>query len=240
MTQTLLKRRRQLIRGLIRLLAFRVVARARLEGVGHLSRRGPLILIVNHSNAFDPILVMGALTERFAIPLSKSENLRHPLYGWLLRLYAPIPLHRDAIDRPALAAALHLLQGGGALIVAPEGTRSPALRRGRTGLAYLALKSGAPILPVGISGMQHWPRIFRGRRARVTVRFGASFRVRPSAISQTGPPRRALLRQITDESMYQLARLVEPELRGEYANLAQATTETLELTTTKGAPCAAS
>ena len=240
MTRSPIAHRRGLIRGLIRLLAFRVVARARFEGIGNVPRRGPLILIVNHSNAFDPILVMGALTERFAIPLSKRENLRHPLYGWLLRLYAPIPLRRDTVDRQALAAALRLLQGGGALIMAPEGTRSPALRRGRTGLAYLALKSGASILPVGISGMQHWPGIFRGRRARVMIRFGAPFRVSTSAMCRPGLSRRALLRQITDESMYQLARLLEPALRGEYAKLAQATTDTLELATTKETPCAVS
>lgn len=234
----LLRQRRGLIRGLIRWLAFRVVTRVCIVGLQNLPRQGHIILIVNHSNAFDPILVMGALTERFAIPLSKRENLNHLLYGWLLRLYSPIPLRRDAVDRRALAQSLQLLQGGGALILAPEGTRSPAMRRGRMGLAYLALKSGAPILPVGISGMQRWRGFFHGRRARVTIRFGDPFRVRDEICCAAGAAQRAFLRQITDESMYQLARLVEPALRGEYANLAQSTTDTLEWTKSKGAPCA--
>lgn len=233
-----LNQRRGWIRGLIRLLAFRVVTRTTIEGLHHVPNQGPVILIVNHSNAFDPMLVMGALSERFAIPLSKQENLKHPLYGWLLRIYSPIPLRRGSVDRGALQQSLRLLQDGGVLIIAPEGTRSPSMRRGRSGLAYLALKSGAPILPVGISGMQDWPDFFRGRRARVTIRFGTPFRIKEPISRGIGVKRRAFLRQITDESMYQLARLVEPALRGVYADLAQATTETLQWLNSKGEPCA--
>ena len=233
-----LQQRRGWIRGLIRLLAFRVVTRTTIEGLHRVPNHGPVILIVNHSNAFDPMLVMGALTERFAIPLSKQENLKHPLYGWLLRLYSPIPLRRESVDRRAFTHSLRLLQDGGVLIVAPEGTRSPSLQRGKSGLAYMALKSGAPILPVGISGMQDWPGFFRGRRARVTIRFGAPFRIHEPNSGEIGVKRRAFLRQITDESMYQLARLVEPALRGVYADLAQATTETLQWLNSKEEPCA--
>ena len=233
-----LQQRRGWIRGLIRFLAFRVVTRPTIEGLRQVPNQGPVILIVNHSNAFDPMLLMGALTERFAIPLSKLENMKHPLYGWLLRLYAPIPLRREGVDRRALKHSLRVLQDGGALIIAPEGTRSPSMRRGKTGLAYLALQSGAPILPVGISGMEDWPKFFRGQRAPVTIRFGAPFRINGPISREIGEKRRAFLRQITDESMYQLARLVEPALRGVYADLAQATTETLQWMNSKGEPCA--
>ena len=241
MTSFALNQRRRFIRGLIRLLAFRLVAQVRFEGLGEIPRRGSLLLIVNHTNAFDPILVMGALAERLVVPLSKYENLRHPLYGWFLRLYAPIPLRRGRVDRVALSASLAVLRAGGALVLAPEGTRSPALRRGLPGLAYLALASGASVLPVGISGMQNWQGIFRGRRARVTMRFGRVFRCRlPAEAKPTGQRRQAFLRQFTDESMHQLARLLSPELRGIYADCARAKTKTLEFLTQKGGSCAAS
>ena len=226
------------MRGLIRLLAFRVVTRTTIEGLHQVPNQGPVILIVNHSNAFDPMLLMGALTERFAVPLSKLENMKHPLYGWLLRLYSPIPLRREWVDRRALKHSLRVLQDGGALIIAPEGTRSPSMQRGKTGLAYLAMQSGAPILPVGISGMQDWPKFFRGQRAQVTIRFGTPFRINEPISRDVGEKRRVFLRRITDESMYQLARLVDPALRGVYADLAQATTETLQWMNSKGEPCA--
>jgi 1-acyl-sn-glycerol-3-phosphate acyltransferase len=129
------------------------------------------------------------------------------------------------VDRQALASALAVLAQDRALLVAPEGTRRPAMSEAKDGVTFLALRAGAPILPIGLDGTDRFPGDWkRLRRPRVTVRFGPPFRLR----SGGGRTDRDTMHQMTREIMYQIAALIPPERRGFYANLDRATTETLE------------
>ena len=164
----------------------RVVLSLRVTGREHVPRRGPVILAGNHAGFLDGPLVY-LLSPRPTVLLAKAELFVGPLaraLGWL----GQVPVHRGRPDRAALKAGLGELERGGALGVFPEGTRgSGQLDEVAHGLAYLALRSGAPVVPVAVLGTAAaWPRGARAPRWRapVTLAFGA-----PVTITTPGDPR---------------------------------------------------
>jgi 1-acyl-sn-glycerol-3-phosphate acyltransferase len=123
--------------------------------------------------------------------------------------------------------ALGVLRAGEIILVAPESTRSPQLQLGKEGVAYLASRSGAPIVPVAITGTQGFPALRytrRWRKAGVRIRFGAPFCYKPLYDKAD----RDYLRKMTDEAMYVLSGMLPESQRGVYADLSQATQETIE------------
>ncbi len=152
-------------------LCFRIEAR----GAEHLPWTGPLLVVTNHSSLLDPPLV-GAVTPRPLHYMAKAELFRIPLFGRLIRAVNARPVRRGGSDPAALREALRILEAGGALLVFPEATRGPegVLREARPGAGMLAVLSGAPVVPVYISGTgRAWPRgrMFP-RPAKVRVHFG--------------------------------------------------------------------
>jgi 1-acyl-sn-glycerol-3-phosphate acyltransferase len=134
---------------------------------------------------------------------------------------------RDEFDRQAIQSVMEVLRAGEIVLVAPEGTRGQALKQGKEGIAYLASRSQAPIIPVAIEGTQNFPS-FRGsgawRGPGIRVTFGKPFRYLPSYKQAN----REQLRQMTDEAMYILASYLPENRRGFYADLSNATRETIE------------
>ena len=221
-----LERRRWVLRWMIDKIAFRFLMRfSGAEGVENVPAAGNAILMINHIAFVDPIVAMASLP-RNIVPMAKVEAFKYPVWGIFPRIWQVIPVHRDEVDRAAIRKALAVLEAGEIILVAPEGTRNPALQPGREGVAYLGVKSGAPIVPTAILGSEGFPTLspsrMRGPAAR--ARFGKPFRF----VSRGRTPDRVLLRKMTDEALYQLAALLPPERRGEYADLSKATTETLE------------
>ncbi len=153
----------------------RLLLRYRAVGGEHVPRSGPVLLAANHLSLLDPPLV-GVGTPRTLHFLAKAELFRIPGFGWLIRRLNAHPVEREGADAHALRRALALLRAGQALLVFPEGTRRPegALGPARPGAGLLAVRSGAPVVPVYIRGTGRvlprgaiWPR-----RAPVTVTFG--------------------------------------------------------------------
>jgi 1-acyl-sn-glycerol-3-phosphate acyltransferase len=173
----------------------------------------------------DPVVVLGNVP-RNVVPLAKAEVYRYPVLGIFPRIWGIIPVHREALDRRALERALAVLRAGEMVLVAPEGTRHDSLRDAREGLAYLAWKTGAPIVPVAIEGTEGFPRpwFLWGDREGATIKIGPAFRFKPVI----GRPPRELLRRMTDEAMYVLAAMLPERRRGEYTDLSKATTDTIE------------
>jgi 1-acyl-sn-glycerol-3-phosphate acyltransferase len=158
--------------------------------------------------------------------MAKVEVFRYPIWGIFPWIWQVIPVRRTEIDRRALRLALGVLKAGEVILVAPEGTRGPALQRGKVGVAYLGSRSGAPIVPVAVSGTPGFPSIkpARWRQPGAVVRLG-----RPFGFKTTDErPRREMLRKMTDEALYILAAMLPEERRGAYRDLTQATTETIE------------
>jgi 1-acyl-sn-glycerol-3-phosphate acyltransferase len=222
-----LEGRRRFLRFLLRWIGFTLLVKLdHAEGLENIPAQGPAILMINHIAFVDPFVVLH-VAPRNIVPLAKIEVYNYPIVGIFPKLWEVIPVRREEVDRRAIQQTLEVLRAGEIVLVAPEGTRGPALKQGKEGVAYLASRSGAPIVPVAITGSVGFPAVrfsapWRGPGA--LVRFGRPFRYRPE-YRQAG---REHLRQMTDEALYVLAAMLPPERRGVYADLSQATHETIE------------
>ncbi len=218
---------RRFLRFLLKHIGFRFLVKVEgVEGLEHFPPQGAAILMINHIAFVDPIVVLG-LMPRDIIPMAKVEAFHYPVVGILPKLWGAIPVRRQEADRAAIRAALRVLQAGEVLLLAPEGTRNPTLGRGKLGVAYLATRTGAPVIPVAVTGTKGFPTIrpARWRQPGARVRLGRPFRFRWQG---SGRPDHTLLRKMTDEAMYVLAAMLPADLRGVYADLSQATQDTLE------------
>lgn len=216
---------RRVVKPIIRFLIW-LLLRMEVKGLEHIPSEGAVILAISHTNFLDPVLMM-AVCLRPLEAVSKLENLRLFFFGPLIWLYGVISIRRGEVDREALSAAIELLRRGEVLLIAPEGTRSGVgrLQKGRGGLAYIAARAGALIVPVGIIGVEgFWRNLVRLRRTPVQMALGQPFRF---ATRGRQLDRRALA-QMTDEAMYQLAATLPLERRGRYADLEAATEGWLE------------
>ncbi|HSB65202.1 MAG TPA: lysophospholipid acyltransferase family protein [Anaerolineales bacterium] len=219
--------RRRVLRFLIRNIGFRMLAKVdRVEGVENVPAQGPAIMMINHINFIDPFAVINALP-RNIVPMAKVEVYNYPIVGIFPRIYGVIPVQREEFDRRAIQGAMEVLRAGEIILVAPEAHRGPQLREGKEGVAYLATRANAPIVPVAIDGTIGFPTLFflpRWREPGAMIKFGKPFRFKTFG-QRAG---RDMLRQMTDEAMYILAGMLPEYRRGVYADLSQATQETIE------------
>lgn len=179
--------------------------------------RGPLILVSNHINFLEIPVLHSRLRPRHVVGLAKAESWNNPLLGWLFSRWGAIPVRRGEADIAALRASIDVLRQGGILVVGPEGTRSRdgRLGRGHPGVVTLAVKSGAPVLPMAFYGGERFGhQVRRLRRTPFHVVVGQPFRVEPKAPRLTHEVRQ----NVADEIMYQLASLLPPAYRGVYAD----------------------
>jgi 1-acyl-sn-glycerol-3-phosphate acyltransferase len=143
-----------------------------------------------------------------------------------MNLYGVYAIRRGEVDRVALQNTIDLLKSGNAVLMAPEGHRQPALNEAKDGVTYVALKSDAMIVPIGIDGTREMlTNLKHLRRTPATVRFGKPFRFRANGRVRIPRPEMA---RMTHEAMYQLAALLPEYRRGYYSDLSKATTETIE------------
>lgn len=213
---------------LLRTLAFNVLARVEVTGLENIPPTGPALLINNHIHAIDPVVIVGAVRTRFVVPMSKVENFSLPIFGALMRRWGAYPVRRGQYDRQAVQNTIDLLRCGHVVLIAPEGTRQPALARAKDGYAYASARTGAVVIPAAIDGTREFTsNLRRLRKTVIRLQFGRPFYFNPSCFKQTGGISRDDLTQMTDEGMYQLARLLPENRRGHYADLSKATTDTL-------------
>jgi 1-acyl-sn-glycerol-3-phosphate acyltransferase len=206
------------IKGLIRILC-----RVDDAQLARVPERGPLILVANHVNFLEVPLLYTHVQPRPVTGLVKAETLNNPFLGPLLfKLWKGIPIQRGQVDMTALSQALQALEAGQILTVAPEGTRSGhgRLQQGHPGTAFLALRSGAPVLPMATHGGERfWHNLHRLQRTDFYIVVGQPFHLdtRGSKVTQH------VRQQMTNEIMYQIAALLPPAYRGVYSDLSAAT-----------------
>lgn len=213
--------RRRPIRFILKKLsipAFGLLTRIEINGVENLPATGPLILVGNHFSFIDPVTFV-----RFApwpIEFVGGAVTPHaPLWTRIIPfLWGYHKLYRGTGSREALRAAEDILKKGGILAIFPEaGNWATVLRPARPGTAFLAARTGAPIIPVGLDGCTEvFPSLFRGRRAKLTVNIGKPFG--PFTAEGSGRERRAQLDEIGHEIMRHIAPLIPPEKRGHYSD----------------------
>ncbi len=157
-------------------IAFGTYFRWRVYGADRVPRTGPAILAANHASLLDPPLV-GAALKREICYLARESLFHNPLFGAMLRSWNVVPVDRDGGGAAGLRAIMDRLQQGSAVILFPEGTRSMdgALQPARQGIALLAIKSEAPVIPIRVFGtFEAYGRNMRLPRPRpVTLKFGA-------------------------------------------------------------------
>ena len=174
---------------------------------------GPTIIVVNHLHLFDPGAVMPAVPRRI-VTLAADKYIRHLMIGTLLRLAGSIFVRRGEVDREALRRCLDVLNKGGVLAVAPEGTRSrtATLQRAKPGVAYLASRTNAILVPVvfwGIERLKDWARL---RRPTCHVVVGQPFHLPPMARR----PSSGELQELADLVMVRIGLLLPESYRGVY------------------------
>jgi 1-acyl-sn-glycerol-3-phosphate acyltransferase len=160
----------------------RVLWGARVEGVEHIPRTGAFILVANHCSNLDPVIIgwaAGNTVGRVIHFMAKAEVRGWPVIGWLATQSAVFFVRRGEGDRAAQRFSLEALADGRPIALFPEGTRSRdgRMKSAKSGAAFLAMRSGAPLLPVAISGTH---RIFPGRSrwphsTRILIRIGEPF-----------------------------------------------------------------
>lgn len=210
------------------LVLFRLVWRSKVVGRENIPGTGPVILASNHLSFIDSIVIPLAVSGRRVVFLAKAEywegrSLSSLPRRLFFRTFDAVPVRRDQGDAQAsLELALGVLERGDAFGIYPEGTRSRdgRLYRGRTGVGWLSLAAGAPVVPVGLVGTDRVQPIGATlpRVHRVRVEFGTP--VRPEDFRHL-PPGRAR-REITDTVMDAVAALSGQERAPEYNERADA------------------
>jgi 1-acyl-sn-glycerol-3-phosphate acyltransferase len=140
--------------------------RVRVRGVEHVPTSGPAVLAFNHVSVLDgPVLAIATArsARRATRFLVAAEIFRRFFFGWVLRTFEQIPIHRGQGDEHALDEAIRVVGDGALAAIAPEGRvnqdGAERLQRIRSGVARIAIPTGAPVVPVGIWGTQvRWPR----------------------------------------------------------------------------------
>jgi 1-acyl-sn-glycerol-3-phosphate acyltransferase len=211
----------RIVRGILRPLV-RLVYRPTITGAEHVPKRGPVILASNHLSFVDSIVIPLA-SPRPVQFLAKSHYFTGTGFsGWVSRTFfgaiGAVGVERGAgaQAQEALDQGRRILESGAAFALYPEGTRSldGRLYRGRTGVAWLALETGATVVPVGLIGTEEiHPVGAKLPRVRpVTVRFGSPLDLSTHGPASSGRARRAA----TDQIMTAIHELTGQELAGRY------------------------
>jgi 1-acyl-sn-glycerol-3-phosphate acyltransferase len=198
----------------------RVFFRVRVEGREHIPRQGPAILASNHISFCDSFFLPLVVPRRVRY-IAKAEYFDNWKVAWFFKANGHIPLRRgEGADwKRALDAAAEALAGGELFGIYPEGTRSKdgRLHRGHTGVAMLAARTGAPVVPIGFIGTDRaqpvgskmiWP--FK----TITIRIGPAVDL---GTPTEGPTGQRALRAMTDAVMTEIQRLSGQEYTGKYA-----------------------
>jgi 1-acyl-sn-glycerol-3-phosphate acyltransferase len=222
---------RRLVRRFLYVL-FWVTIGYRVERIDQVPADGAVIVVSNHLHNADPILTEVAFPHPIHY-MAKKEVFNIPVVRLICRWVGAFPVDRGKADRSAIRRANAALRQGIAVGLFPEGTRSPtrALQRAHAGAGLLALTSGAPVLPLIVTGTEKLP--FNGKRGRiqsklpmprsghrgVRLRFGEPF-VIPREIDG----HKLTSHEATDIIMMEIARMLPPDYRGIYADRVESET----------------
>ena len=192
-----------------------LLTRRQVRGHDNIPSQGPLLVVANHLSLADPPLLNVSL-EREVVFMAKAKLFRFGVLSYFMHGLGAFPVHRGRPDRQALRQAEQVLAQGLTLIVFPEGMRSRGgkLQHSFSGPALIAMRSGAPILPVGITGTEKLAtEAWLLRRPQIMVNIGHPFYLPPV----NGKLTKTKLDELTKYIMERVAELLPVEYRGTYA-----------------------
>ena len=221
MTQKIHPFRRRPVRYLLKKLslpAFAALSRLEILGEENLPKTGPLLLVGNHFSFIDPVAFVRLAPWPIEF-VGGAETPGAPIWSRIIPfLWGYHKLYRGTGSRDALRAGEDIVKKGGILAIFPEGgSWATVLRPARPGVSFLATRSGAMILPVGLYGFTGvFPALGHLQRAKATIHIGKPFG--PFTASGTGRDRRKQLDEIGHEIMRHISELLPAELRGAYSD----------------------
>jgi 1-acyl-sn-glycerol-3-phosphate acyltransferase len=189
--------------------------------------RGPLIAITNHTGQVEVPIMFAYLQPRKITAWAKAEAFDNLFLKVIFGIWNVIPVRRGEADIQSLRLAVKMIKEGYIFGIAPEGTRNKTgrLLRAMPGTVLLALHSGAPIIPVVHWGGENYLKNLKSfKRTDFHIRVGKVFTLNTEGVKVTGEVRQ----QIADEMMYEIAKLLPEEYRGEYSDLSKATRQFLK------------
>ena len=190
----------------------------KVAGAENVPPMGPLVVVANHLSYLDASFLAASVPRRLRY-LAKDNlfDAVGPVGRWYLRNYGAFPIDRVGVDVRAFRWALRQLRQDAALVIFPEGTRSRtvSINEARAGVVSLILKSGAPVLPVGITGTERMQPFYRvvNPTGKIRINIGEAF----SLPSIEGRPSRELLRSMTTDMMHRVCDLLPESYHGMYA-----------------------
>jgi len=206
--------KRETLRKIINRL-IRMFSRPTFLGTEYLPKEGGFLVATNHLSRLDTLLLFINPARDDITALVADKYKKYPLFKWILDTGGIIWLDRDSADFGAMRAAVDAIKNGASLGIAPEGTRSvnAELLEGKPGIVLVALKTGVPIVPVGIAGTEDvFRRMFTLQFPKITIRFGPSFTLAPLDRER----RNEQLKEYTDEVMCRIAALLPERYHGFY------------------------
>lgn len=199
-------------------LIFNVLTDFHIVGSENVPKTGPLLVVTNHFSFIDPVATIHALPR--PLEFVGGAQLPHSpaIVRFIPRLWGTYQVHRGSSSRDALTAAADILASGGVIGINPEaGSWASVLRPPRPGAALIAVRSGVPIIPMGIDGLTDlFPSLRKGKRARVTVNIGKTFG--PFKLNARSRADRQRLDEIGHIMMRKIAELIPSERRGYYSD----------------------
>jgi 1-acyl-sn-glycerol-3-phosphate acyltransferase len=205
------------LRSIVRFF-MKIIADVEIDGIEKMPK-GNFIVAANHLGRLDTAVLLCIMDREDMIMPIAEKYKNHPVFGAIGRAVNGIWLNRFEADYSALRQILERMKKGGMLVIAPEGTRSKteALQEGKMGVAFLAAKSGYPVVPVAVTGTEDRlivENLKRLRRSKIVVRGGAPFQIE----LPKGKGREEAMRGATDEIMCRIGAMLPEKYRGVYAD----------------------
>ena len=195
-----------------------LIARVEIQGSENIPKEGGFVIATNHLGRLDVALLFYALEGDFILTIAEKYE-HHWLFGPIGNAINGIWLDRYNADVGAIRQVLTRMKAGGILAIAPEGTRSKTetMAEGKPGVAYLALKTGLPIVPVGLTGTEDRmviDRLKHLKKSEIKIIVGTPLNLPPIPKKN----RDAILKEYTEEIMCQIGALLPEKYRGVYTN----------------------
>ncbi len=186
--------------------------------VARIPMQGPLIIATNHINSLDAPVGFSHLHPRPLTAFVKVETWDNLFMKFLFNAWDAIPIKRGEVDFEAFRLAEEALKQKKIVIVAPEGTRSHhgRLNQGYPGIVLLAIRAGVPILPVVFYGNENL-KFKLAKRTAMTIKVGEPFKIDTKGAALS----RDVRTQMTEEIMYEIARILPEKNRGVYSDLSK-------------------